>query len=56
MEDNDFIFVDVYEKLVLAQGNFKRPMYYQLRKEEGGKNDSSPTSKIERKTIAASFR
>ncbi len=35
LEDNDFIFVDVYEKLVLAQGNFKRPMYYQLTEDEG---------------------
>jgi polysaccharide export outer membrane protein len=35
LEDNDFIFVSVYDKLVNAQGNFKRPMYYQLTEDEG---------------------
>lgn len=35
LEDNDFIYVDVYEKLVQATGKFKRPMYYQLTEDEG---------------------
>lgn len=35
LEDNDYIFVDVYDKLVQAQGKFKRPMYYQLKDDEG---------------------
>ncbi len=35
LEDNDFIRVGIYEKKVLANGEFKRPMYYLLRDDEG---------------------
>ncbi|HMN33505.1 MAG TPA: SLBB domain-containing protein [Chitinophagaceae bacterium] len=35
LEDNDFIRVGIYEKKVLATGEFKRPMYYLLRDDEG---------------------
>ena len=35
LQNNDFIIVPFYEKKVLATGQFRRPMYYQLRKEEG---------------------
>jgi protein involved in polysaccharide export with SLBB domain len=37
LQNNDFIIVPFYEKRVLATGQFKRPMYYQLRKDEGVK-------------------
>ena len=37
LQNNDFIIVPFYEKKVLATGQFRRPMYYQLRKEEGVK-------------------
>ncbi len=37
LQNNDFIIVPFYEKKVLATGQFKRPMYYQLRKNEGVK-------------------
>lgn len=37
LQNNDFIIVPFYEKKVLATGQFKRPMFYQLRKEEGVK-------------------
>ena len=37
LQNNDFILVDFMEKKVLATGQFKRPMYYQLKKEEGVK-------------------
>jgi protein involved in polysaccharide export with SLBB domain len=37
LQNNDFIIVPFYDKKVLATGQFKRPMYYQLRKEEGMK-------------------
>ncbi len=37
LENNDFIIVPFYDKKVLATGQFKRPMYYQLRKNEGVK-------------------
>ena len=35
LENNDFIIVPFYDKKVLASGQFKRPMYYQLKKGEG---------------------
>jgi protein involved in polysaccharide export with SLBB domain len=38
LEDNDYIYVDVYEKIVSADGLFKRPMYYQLSGDEGLKD------------------
>lgn len=38
LEDNDYIYVDVFEKLVKAEGMFKRPMYYQLTGDEGLKD------------------
>ncbi len=37
LQNNDFIIVGFYEKKVLATGQFKRPMFYQLRKDEGVK-------------------
>ncbi len=35
LENNDFVIVPFYDKQVLASGQFKRPMYYQLKKGEG---------------------
>lgn len=35
LENNDFIIVPFYDKKVLASGQFKRPMYYQLKSNEG---------------------
>ncbi len=35
LQNNDFIVVGFYEKKVLATGQFKRPMYYQLKQNEG---------------------
>ena len=35
MENGDFVIVPIYDKKVLASGQFKRPMYYQLRANEG---------------------
>jgi protein involved in polysaccharide export with SLBB domain len=37
LQNNDFIVVQFYEKKVLATGQFRRPMYYQLKKAEGVK-------------------
>ncbi len=37
LSNNDFVVVTFSEKKVLAKGQFKRPMYYQLKKEEGAK-------------------
>ena len=38
LQNNDFVLVTQYEKKILATGQFKRPMYYQLKKEEGVKD------------------
>ena len=35
MENGDFVIVPIYDKKVLASGQFKRPMYYQLKTNEG---------------------
>ena len=35
LENNDFVIVPFYDKKVLASGQFKRPMYYQLKHGEG---------------------
>ncbi len=35
LQNNDFVIVNFVEKKVLATGQFKRPMYYQLKKDEG---------------------
>lgn len=35
MQNNDFVLVTFVEKKVYATGQFKRPMYYQLKREEG---------------------
>jgi protein involved in polysaccharide export with SLBB domain len=37
LQNNDFVIVKFYDKKVLATGQFKRPMYYQLKKDEGVK-------------------
>ena len=37
LQNNDFVIVGFMEKKVLATGQFKRPMFYQLKKEEGVK-------------------
>lgn len=35
LENNDFIIVPFFDKKILASGQFRRPMIYQLKKEEG---------------------
>ncbi len=37
LDNNDFVIVQTVEKKVKAEGKFKRPMFYQLKKEEGMK-------------------
>ncbi|MBP6431282.1 MAG: SLBB domain-containing protein [Ferruginibacter sp.] len=37
LDNNDFVIVQTAEKSVKAEGKFKRPMYYQLKKGEGVK-------------------
>jgi polysaccharide biosynthesis/export protein len=35
MENNDFVILQTVEKRIKAEGKFKRPMFYQLKKDEG---------------------
>jgi polysaccharide biosynthesis/export protein len=35
LENNDFVIVQTYKKRVKAEGKFKRPMFYQLKENEG---------------------
>ena len=35
LDNNDFVIVQTVEKRVKAEGKWKRPMYYQLKKDEG---------------------
>jgi protein involved in polysaccharide export with SLBB domain len=35
LDNNDFVILQTVEKKVKAEGKFKRPMYYQLKKDEG---------------------
>jgi protein involved in polysaccharide export with SLBB domain len=35
MENGDFVIVPIYDKKVMASGQFKRPMFYQLKANEG---------------------
>lgn len=35
LQNNDFVLITFVEKKVLATGQFKRPMFYQLKKDEG---------------------
>ncbi len=37
LENNDFVILQTVKKKVKAEGKFKRPMYYQLREDEGMK-------------------
>jgi protein involved in polysaccharide export with SLBB domain len=37
LDNNDFVILQTVEKKVKAEGKFKRPMFYQLKKEEGMK-------------------
>jgi polysaccharide biosynthesis/export protein len=37
LENNDFVILQSVEKKVKAEGKFKRPMFYQLKKDEGMK-------------------
>ena len=37
LENNDFVILQTVEKSVKAEGKFKRPMFYQLKKDEGMK-------------------
>jgi protein involved in polysaccharide export with SLBB domain len=56
LENNDFVVVGFYEKKVLATGQFKRPMYYQLKKEEGVKELLRYSGGLTSEALASSMK
>ena len=56
LQNNDFIIVGFLEKKVLATGQFKRPMYYQLKKEEGVKALLSYTGGLNAEALASGMK
>ncbi len=56
LENNDFVVVGFYEKKVLATGQFKRPMYYQLKKDEGVKELLKYSGGLTSEALASSMR
>ncbi|MEO6670959.1 MAG: SLBB domain-containing protein [Ferruginibacter sp.] len=56
LQNNDFIIVGFSEKKVLATGQFKRPMYYQLKKDEGIKALLKYTGGLNADALASSLR
>ncbi len=56
LQNNDFVIVGFHEKKVLATGQFKRPMYYQLKKEEGVKALLNYTGGLNAEGLASSMK
>ena len=56
LQNNDFIIVGFYDKKVLATGQFKRPMYYQLKKDEGVKALLSYTGGLNADALASGMK
>lgn len=56
LQNNDFVIVGFVEKKVLATGQFKRPMYYQLKKDEGVKALLKYTGGLNADALSSSLR
>ena len=56
LQNNDFIIVGFMEKKVLATGQFKRPMYYQLKKDEGVKALIGYTGGLNAEALASGMK
>ena len=56
LQNNDFVIVSFVEKKVLATGQFKRPMYYQLKKDEGVKALLKYTGGLNADAFASSLK
>lgn len=56
LQNNDFVLVGFMEKKVLATGQFKRPMYYQLKKDEGVKALIKYAGGLNSDALASSLR
>ena len=56
LENNDFVILQTVEKKVKAEGKFKRPMYYQLKKDEGMKALLKYTGGLERDAFSSGVK
>ncbi|MBK8493548.1 MAG: SLBB domain-containing protein [Chitinophagaceae bacterium] len=56
LDNNDFVIVQTVEKKVKAEGKFKRPMYYQLKKDEGLKALLTYTGGLERDAFSSGVK
>jgi protein involved in polysaccharide export with SLBB domain len=56
LQNNDFIIVPFYEKRVLVTGQFRRPMYYQLRRDEGVKALLKYSGGLNSEALASSLK
>ncbi|MBK9532295.1 MAG: SLBB domain-containing protein [Chitinophagaceae bacterium] len=56
LDNNDFVIVQTVEKKVKAEGKFKRPMFYQLKKDEGLKALLTYTGGLERDAFSSGVK
>ena len=56
LENNDFVILQTVEKKVKAEGKFKRPMYYQLKKDEGMRALLKYTGGLERDAFSSGVK
>lgn len=56
MENNDFVILQTVEKKVKAEGKFKRPMFYQLKKDEGLKALLKYSGGLERDAFSSGMK
>ncbi len=56
LENNDFVIMQTVEKKVKAEGKFKRPMFYQLKKDEGMKALLKYTGGLERDAFSSGVK
>ena len=56
LDNNDFVIMQTVEKKIKAEGKFKRPMYYQLKKEEGMKALLKYSGGLERDAFSSGIK
>ncbi len=56
LDNNDFVILQTVEKKVKAEGKFKRPMFYQLKKDEGMKALLKYSGGLERDAFASGVK
>jgi polysaccharide biosynthesis/export protein len=56
LDNNDFVILQTVEKKVKAEGKFKRPMYYQLKRDEGMKALLKYTGGLERDAFSSGVK